>query len=323
MTTKTREALEKALRAYVGQTIGPADQARDAVNEAMIRHWCDAMGDENPVYTDQEAARQSVHRGIVAPPSMLQAWMLPGIEMASPTPSRGNKQTELHALLSEHGYTGVVATNCEQAYHRYLRPGDRITSTTVIESISEQKATGLGTGYFINTRETFRDQNGEEIGWQTFRVLKFQPPQQLQASAPAGDAKPQKPTRFRPPLGHDNEWWWQGIAAGKLLIQKCSDCGELRHPAKPMCGHCQSLNWGTVEAKGTGTVYSYTILHHPKFPGYEFPLACALVELAEGVRMVSNVVGCDLAEVTIGMPVRVSIERIDEATVLPVFRPAR
>ncbi len=322
MSTKTREALEKKLRTYTGVETGPVQVAADPVNETMIRHWCEAMGDENPIYTDEEVAKRSVHKGIVAPPSMLQAWMLPGIEMASPRPASGNKQTELHDVLNENGYTGVVATNCEQVYHRYLRPGDRISSITVIESVSEQKATALGTGYFINTRETFRDQNGEEVGWQTFRVLKFQPVQQPQTAA-AGDVRPQKPTRFKPPLSHDNQWWWDGIGQGKLLIQKCSDCGELRHPTRPMCAQCQSLRWETVQAKGTGTIYSYTILHYPKFPGYEFPLACALVELAEGVRMVSNVVGCDPSQVKIGMPVRVSIEKVDEATVLPLFRPVR
>ena len=323
MATLSREELEAKLREYVGKEIGPPDEALDAVNEAMIRHWCDALDDRNPGYSHAEAAGRSVHGGIVAPPSMLQAWMLPGVEMARPVPARPNLQTELHALLSENGYSGVVATNCEQSYARYLSPGDRVSSTTVIETISEEKATALGIGYFINTRETFRDADGEEVGWQTFRVLKYKPheqPKPVSDSAAAEGSAVQ--TRLQPPLGFDNQWWWEAVADDRLVIQKCSDCGELRHPTRPMCGNCRSVKWESIEASGRGTVYSFTILHYPKFPGYEFPLACVLVELEEGVRMCSNILGCDPSEVKIGMKVQAHIEQLDAATKLPVFRPA-
>ncbi len=322
MSSLSKEELEAKLAEFVGVEIGDPEGARDPVNEAMIRHWCDAMGDENPAYTDAEAAAASVHGGIVAPPSMLQAWMLPGIDMADPAKMRVNKQTEIHQLLSSEGYTGVVATNCEQGYGRYLRPGDRISSTTRIENVSGEKATALGIGYFINTRETFHDQDGEQVAWQTFRVLKFKPAEQPKAAADSAAASaPAKPTRLRPPLGHDNAWWWEGIDDDKLLIQKCSDCGEIRHPPQPMCSECRSVAWEGVEAGGRGFVYSYTVLQHPKFPGYEYPVVCALIELEEGTRMVSNVVGCDASEVSIGMEVEVSIEAVDEQLKLPLFRP--
>jgi uncharacterized OB-fold protein/acyl dehydratase len=314
-----KHELERKLQAYVGAEIGPAETGPDPVNETMIRHWCDALGDRNPIYVDAAAATAAGHPGIVAPPSMMQAWVLRGVEMASPTTMRKNKQTELHALLSEHGYTSVVATNCEQGYTRYLRPGDRVATTTVIESISEEKATALGVGYFINTREIYRDQSGAEVGWQTFRVLKFKPAQQPQAAA--ASAVPAKPRRLRPPLGHDNRWWWEGIARGELLIQRCKECKTLRHPPRPMCGNCQSLAWDTIASQGTGTIYSYTVLHHPKVPGYDYPLVCALIELGEGTRLVSNVVGCKPDELRIGMPVACTIENVDEEMKLPLFRP--
>lgn len=322
MSDENRRELEEKLKSFVGVQTGPPQLAPEPVNESMIRHWCEALGDHNPVYTDRDAAERSVHKGIVAPPTMLQAWALRGIEMSSPATMRRDKQSELHALLSEYGYPSVVATNCEQGYSRYLRAGDRLTTTTTIESISEQKATALGVGYFINTRDVYRDQNGEEVGWMTFRVLKFKPqqrPPQAQASAGA----PAKPTRLRPPLGHDNRWWWEGIERGELLIQKCSACGTLRHPPRPMCGKCQSLEWGSIVAKGRGTVYSFTILHHPKLPGYEYPLPCVLIELEEGTRLVSNVVGCKPEEIRIGMPVALSIEAVDDQIELPLFRPAQ
>jgi uncharacterized OB-fold protein/acyl dehydratase len=301
---------------------GPPHVAPDAVNEAMIRHWCDAMGDRNPIYTDAAAAKKSAHGGLVAPPTMMQAWVLRGIEMADPNVERSDKQAELHKLLSDYGYPSVVATNCEQGYTRYLRPGDRVSTTTVIESISEQKSTGLGIGYFINTRDIFRDQNGNEVGWMTFRVLKFKPHQQPAAASGSGEktAAAAQPKRFAPPLGHDNAWWWEGIGRGEVLIQECSDCGKLRHPPRPMCGNCQSIKWTGVKASGRGSVYSYVILHYPKFPGYEFPLACGLIELEEGVRMVTNIVGCEHKDIRIGMPGKLVIEKVDDELQLPLFR---
>jgi uncharacterized OB-fold protein/acyl dehydratase len=324
-TTATKQELERKLKAYVGLQTGPPQQAPEPVNASMIRHWCEAMGDTNPAYLDADAAGATVHGGMVAPPTMLQGWTLLGFEMANPATMRKNKQTELHALLGEYGYTSVVATNCEQTYTRYLRPGDRLTTTTVIESISEEKATALGIGYFINTRDTYLDQQGDEVGSMLFRVLKFKPAQQpatATATATAASATAAKPTRLRPPRGHDNAWWWDRVARGELPIQRCRDCGVLRHPPRPMCASCQSIEWDSVPAKGGGTVYSYTVLHHPKFPGYDYPLVCAVIELDEGTRIVSNVVGCAAADVRIGMRVALHVEAVDDGMTLPLFRPA-
>lgn len=320
---KDKATLEREMQAFVGQEIGPPEVGPDLVNEPMIRHWCEAMEDRNPAYLDPDAAKDSVHQGIVAPPTMMQAWILPGIEMADASGGLKNKQQELHALLSESGYTSVVATNCEQGYERYLKPGDQVSATTVIESISEEKATALGIGYFVNTRTTFHDQNGEEVGWMTFRVLKFKPSQQPQAAPEGEAAAPAKPRRLRALRSHDNAWWWEAIDDGKLLIQKCEECGTLRHPPRPMCGECQSLKWGSVEARGKGIVHSYVVMHHPPIPGYGFPLAVALIDLEEGTRLVSNVVGCGCDDVYIGMPVELSIENVDDEMKLPLFRPTQ
>jgi uncharacterized OB-fold protein/acyl dehydratase len=316
---KTTPPLTEQLQAFVGREIGAPDLARDPVNEAMIRQWCEALGDRNPAYTDADAARASVHAGIVAPPTMLQAWILPGIEMARPmAEQRQDLQKTLHQLLDAAGYSAVVATDCEQEYHRYLTPGDRVSATTVIESISPEKATALGIGYFIDTRTTFRDQTGDTVGAMRFRVLKFKPHQR---PAPVqSTAAPSKPTRPRPPIGHDNAWWWEAITRGELLIQRCTDCGRLRHPPRPMCGQCQSTRWDSVPASGKGTVYSYVVVHHPQFPGFEYPSVAAVIELAEGTRLVSNVVGVDPAAVHIGMSVQASIEAVDETLKLPLFR---
>ena len=133
---------------------------------------------------------------------------------------------------------------------------------------------------------------------------------------------PAKAQRMRPVIGHDNRAWWDWINEGRLPIQRCKKCGTLFHPPRPMCWKCQSLEWELVAASGKGTVYSYVVVHRPEVPGYTYPLVVAVVELEEGTRIVSNLVGIDPNSVKIGMPVEVSIETVDDELKLPLFRPA-
>lgn len=322
LTPEKKQELEAKLADFVGKPIGPPDVGRDVVNEPMIRQWCDAMGDANPAYWDDELAAATVHGGLVAPPTMLQAWTMHGFEMAKGYDEPRDEQQRLHKLLTEYGYAGVVGTDTQQGYTRYLRPGDHISAETVIESISEEKATHLGLGYFITTRTTFRDERGEEVGWMTFRVLKYQPAAKPQQAAAAESGAPAKPGRIRPPRGHDNTWWWDVVDGGKIPIQKCNGCGALHHPPRPMCQKCRSMDMGWVEASGRGSLYSYTVIRHPQFPGYDFPVVAALIDLEEGVRMVSNIVDCDPADIRIGMRLQGRVHTDEDGFKLPLFRPA-
>lgn len=173
VVTENKERFYERLKTFEGRRVGDPFVARDPVNTPMARHWCDAMGDDNPVYTDPEAAAASVFGELVVPPSMLQAWTMRGLK--PPPPSAASAQNDLFDLFDEAGFTSVVAVNCNQEYVRYLKPGDHLTHEVVIESISPEKETGLGTGHFINQRYTFRDQNGEVVGTMLFRLLKFRP----------------------------------------------------------------------------------------------------------------------------------------------------
>lgn len=238
-----------------------------------------------------------------------------------------NEQHRLHKLLSDAGYTGVLGTNTEEHYARYLRPGDVVTAQTFIDSISEEKATAAGIGYFITTRTVFEDQHGEPLGWMTFRVLKFKP---AQAQAAAGSSQagasgmPAKPSRIKPPMAHDNAWWWERVARdGILPIQRCGECGKLRHPPRPMCDACGSLAFDHVAASGRGRVHTFTVLHSPQIPGYEYPLVAALIDLEEGERIASNLVGCAPGDCRIGMAVEAFIHEDEDGFKLPMFRPAR
>ena len=88
----------------------------------------------------------------------------------------------------------------------------------------------------------------------------------------------------------DNRFFWDGVRDGRLLLQRCTSCGALRHPPGPMCPECQSLAWEAVEASGRGTVHSWVVSRHPTEPDAE-ARTVVLVDLEEGVRLVSNLVG--------------------------------
>ncbi|MEU7500568.1 bifunctional MaoC family dehydratase N-terminal/OB-fold nucleic acid binding domain-containing protein [Streptomyces griseofuscus] len=291
------------LAAYEGLPAAATRTGRDPVNLPMIRHWCEAMGDASPAYRGP---------GAMAPPTMLQVWTMAGL---SGHGDRSGPYDELLRLLDDLGCTSVVATDCEQEYLRPLRPGDTITFDTVIESVSGRKTTKLGTGHFVTTRTDIRA-DGVLAGTHRFRILKYAPAR-TPAPAPAPAPSPRRP---RPVVNRDNAGFWRGVAEHRLLIQRCTGCGTLRHPWLPGCNACGGPDWDTVEASGEGTVHSYVVMHHPPFPAFDPPYAVVLVQLAEGVRMVSNVVGVPYDKVRIGMPVRLEFAAYDDELTLPVFR---
>ena len=127
--------------------------------------------------------------------------------------------------------------------------------------------------------------------------------------------------RLAPAVTPDTQFFWHGLREHRLLIQRCAGCGALRHPPRPMCPACHSLEWDTLEVSGRGTVLSCVIPHHPSLPWFPEPYVVAIVDLEEGVRLVSNVVDVDPQAVTIGMAVRVRFETFDDGLVLPLFAP--
>jgi len=110
---------------------------------------------------------------------------------------------------------------------------------------------------------------------------------------------------------------------GKLGIQRCLGCQTLRHPPRPMCGDCHSLEWDAVEATGKGTICSFTVLHHPQFPGFDYPLITILVDLEEGTRVTSQLLQCDPADVKFGMAVEMHMHEDADGFKLPMFKPAQ
>ena len=148
-------------------------EAEVEVSEHAIRTWCSAIGEDNPVYHDPAAARQAGLPGVIAPPVMLQTWTMPigrQARAASPT-----LHARARALAAEAGFDAVVATDYEQEYLRPVRPGDRLSERSWVETVSERKATALGPGRFVTIAFEFRDQRGEPVGRMRARTLYFAP----------------------------------------------------------------------------------------------------------------------------------------------------
>jgi acyl dehydratase len=207
-TTATEDAVRRSLDRCIGQPLGAGGPAvaPDPVNLPMIRHWVDALDDRNPVYLDEEVAARSRFGGIVAPPAMLQTWTMARPRMEGIAARGGAPESPL-GLLAAAGYTATLATNSELEFLRYLRVGDQISSSAVLESVSERKATALGTGYFVTWVTDYRTNRDELVGRQRFRVFRFAPGSPTTAGtsrrhadpSPAEAPDPQTPTTQLPP----------------------------------------------------------------------------------------------------------------------------
>jgi uncharacterized OB-fold protein len=121
----------------------------------------------------------------------------------------------------------------------------------------------------------------------------------------------------------DTAFFWAAAARGELVALGCADCGELRHPPRPMCPVCHSTRRREVRLSGRGRVLSWIFPRHPAPIGFAEPPIVALVDLAEGVRLVSNLVEVAPDAITAGMPVEVAFAPTLGGKAVPVFRPAR
>jgi len=317
--------------------------ARDSVNLPIIENWVEAIGDTNPVYTDPEYAATSVHGGLVAPPAMTQVWTMAGQRR---TADAGDPTSQMVAVLEDAGYTSVVATNSDHVFRRYVRLGERISLRVSLADLIGPKQTALGEGWFFTTRNTWYS-GGEIVATMDFRILKFRPPAagdgreastdpqaKVPPARPPSATAPDAGAVIRPVVSPDTRFFWDGMLARELRIQRCRECGTLRHPPGPMCPDCGgfrgvvppgqqdgSADPGYVAAAGTGTVFSYVVHHHPPVPGKRLPIVIALVELDEGVRVLGEMTAISPDQVRIGMPVQIEYLRVDDGLTLPAWRP--
>ena len=130
--------------------------------------------------------------------------------------------------------------------------------------------------------------------------------------------------RMQPPTTALTEPFWEATREGRLLVQWCLDCDEPVFYPREFCPGCLGTNLEWRDASGAGTVYAVTVEHRPQNPGMAAmaPYAVALIDLDEGIRMLSNVVGCPPDDVAVGMAVRVTWEDLDDGRKLPQWEPA-
>ena len=240
-TDDTTAAIRQAAERIAAAGESPPRVAPDPVNLPMIRHWTQAMGDTNPIYTDAGAAAASVHGELVAPPAMVQVWTMRGLRPAPDAGDSGDPLGLMTAVLDDAGFTSVVATNSEQEYYRYLRPGEQLTVRSSLEGVTGPKQTALGEGWFVTTRSTWYA-GDEAVAAMRFRVLKFRP----------GPKKGTAGEVLRPVVTADTAFFWDGTARGELRIQRCGGCGALRHPPGRCARRAVPTNPSTCWPQGPG-----------------------------------------------------------------------
>lgn len=126
-----------------------------------------------------------------------------------------------------------------------------------------------------------------------------------------------------PEITPDNEPFWDACKRHELSLQKCQNCGHLRLPS-PICPKCLSMNSDWARVSGLGKVYTWVVMYQRYHAGFaeELPYNVAIVELEEGPRLITNIVGCSNENLRIGMEVEVVFEDVTEEVTLPKFKPA-
>lgn len=132
-----------------------------------------------------------------------------------------------------------------------------------------------------------------------------------------------EPTRPQPLPSRNSAFFWEGAERGELLGQRCTSCQLFRHPPRPMCPSCLSVDWEAVRLSGRGRVHSWMLPVHPRLPMFEYPLVCVLVDLEEGIRLFSNLYECAPEDIEVDMPVEVFFVPTRNDKAVPVFRPSR
>lgn len=302
------DAVYALISPFAGRADGAPREAIGVVSKDRIADWCEAIGDENPIYRDESAARAAGYDDIMCPPAAMMLWTMAGLRNQAQA-IVGSEGVRLREILRENGFSVSLAVNCDQEYGRYLQLGDRVVVQAAIGSISERKETALGQGYFHSVLLTYSTTAGEFVGRVTMRTLTFKPRE-------SPTAAPDEAASQRPPpiVNRDTAFFWEGARKGQLVVQQCDSCHRLRNPPEPMCPVCNSLEWHAEPVSGAGTIYSYVIMHHPKLQGFDLPYAIALVDLDEGVRMVAGI-SAPVEDVAVGRRVSTAFRDLGDFTV--------
>jgi acyl dehydratase len=171
------------LKALTGQE-GPPVAGPDEVCKQMIRHWCEAVEDANPLYTDEEYAKTTRYGRIISPPAMVQTWSYApvwpdGQEMRYRHPEKRSTQDQVgpveraFLLLGEAGFLGAVDISSTLDFFRPLFPGDQVIVKSQLVNVTEEKKTSIGNGHFVTFAWIYNNQNSEIVCKQTMTIFQF------------------------------------------------------------------------------------------------------------------------------------------------------
>ena len=222
MSEATAAEILETIKPMLNKRVGPYN-SWNPVSRTQIWQWCSAMGDNNPLYLDDEYRQNTEFNAATAPPTMMQMWSMRDVNGNDGPGSTEDNLFEILSALEEFGYEGIMAVSYDQTFHRYLEEGDRACHYSTIVNVSDLKTTGIGKGFFVTQLAEFMDQNNEKFAEALITYFKYQVPKKQ--PGPNKPSAPGKINRIHPVENHDNAHFWQGLRDGKLLIQKCDACG--------------------------------------------------------------------------------------------------
>ncbi|HEX3705867.1 MAG TPA: Zn-ribbon domain-containing OB-fold protein [Mycobacteriales bacterium] len=134
-----------------------------------------------------------------------------------------------------------------------------------------------------------------------------------------------RPRSDLPTIEAETAPFWQAAAEGRFLIRRCSDCGRAHHYPRPFCPFCWSANVPWQDASGRATLYTYSTVYLNDLPPFDeqLPYVAAVVDLEEGPRVMTRIVNATAEELSIGMPLEVTFQPLNDDIVAPYFRPVR
>jgi uncharacterized protein len=143
------------------------------------------------------------------------------------------------------------------------------------------------------------------------------------AGTTAAATEPVRPRRKLPQPSPESQPFWDACARHELIVQRCDDCGRFWFPPSNRCQHCWSPRFAWTPVSGRALVHSFTVFHRAYAAELadQLPYVVGVVELEEGPRVITNIVGCDPADVRVDMPVEVVFDDITDEVTLHAFRP--
>jgi uncharacterized OB-fold protein len=126
-----------------------------------------------------------------------------------------------------------------------------------------------------------------------------------------------------PRIDEESKGFWEACERGELYVQRCEDCATVRFYPRALCPECLGAQTEWLRCAGSGSVYTFTVVHQNQAPGFrdQLPYVLAYVELDEGPRLLTNIEGCKPEDVHIGMRVEVQFDAVTPEVTLPKFRP--